>query len=623
MEKQIRYTDLNRLSLSGLNVRKRDAEQDLETLAASIEAQGVLVPLIVRPLEGDNGERFEILAGQRRFLACQRLAEKGVAEPLPCLVIEPGDDAKALDISLAENMTQLPMHPMEQYEAFAKLVKLGFDIGEIAARYGVTERIVRQRLALAKLVPELKQELQKGRIGAQDIQTLTMASAARQREWVKLYRGCAYQAPRGISLRQWICGGADVATDAALFPLDDYSGPLLSDLFGDKTYFGDSAAFWALQNAAIDQKKAEFEKAGWSKVVIWQKNQAFPSWEHEPLTKARGGWVFIVPKTDGVVEILKGMVPRQLLQKAQTAARKEGTDDIKDRVAAASAEEPTAQRRGEITASMVGYLNAHKQAAVRLHLSRQPGLALRVAVAAMLGGLETWTLRRDADLPLRQTIEESVRRGSAFQEYRRQLDRAAEALGLPADKTGRTRDVLGGYATDRTLAATLARLIELPDDSVFRLLAAITAETLPAGSGLVEALGRYLDIDMRQCWRLDDAFLDLLIDKEALSGLVEELDMPAGKNPKCADLRATVKRRVNGEGCKAVEGWLPGYLEFPPRGYTGRFNAPTVEKYAEMANALGLPATAESVKAEPGASVEPDPDDAGDGGFAEAFERAA
>lgn len=621
MEKQIRYFALTQLAVSGLNVRKHDAERELETLAASIEAQGVLMPLIVRPLGSGDGEQFEILAGQRRYLACQRLAQNGVAEPLPCIVIEPGDDAKALEISLAENSTQLPMDPMEQFEAFAALVKLHVGIAEIAARYGVSERIVRQRLALAKLIPDLKHEIRNNKIAAQDIQSLTMATVPQQREWLKLYKKQSWNAPTGPQLKAWICGGANVETSVALFPLENYTGPLLADLFGDKTYFGDSEAFWTLQNAAIEEKRQEFEKAGWTKVVVWQRNQHFPSWEHETLTKKQGGWVFIVPKTNGEVEILKGLIPRQLLKKAQAAAQKAGgkAEPMEKYIAEATTEEPAARRRGELTAPMADYLKLHKQAAASYHLSLLPGLALRVAVAAMVGGVATWNVRRDDRVLAGEATALSVREGASRRGYDGLRRDAARLLGFE-DGPDEEPYLVGRHGSERELAETLARLIDLSDEDVFGLLAVLTAETLPAGSGLVEALGRHMNVDMRQCWRLDSAFLGLLTDKEALTEIVKELDMPAGKNPKCADLRATVQRWVNGEGCQPAEGWVPRYLEFPPRGYTGRFNAPTAQDYESMAGALGLPVAG----AASGAGEPPAPDEAFDGpgeadGTAETF----
>ena len=123
-------------------------------------------PLLVRPVAG--GDHFEIVAGQRRFLACQRLAQETAVGPLPCLVLAATDDAAALAISLAENLERLPMEPFDQHEAFARLVKRGQDVPAIDARFGVTERLVNQRLALAGLIDGIKREARQGAIQIAD-----------------------------------------------------------------------------------------------------------------------------------------------------------------------------------------------------------------------------------------------------------------------------------------------------------------------------------------------------------------------------------------------------------------------------------------------------------------------
>ena len=98
---------LENLTIAKINARTHGANEGLDSLAASIRAQGVLQPLLVRPLAEAEGAGFEIVAGQRRFLACQRLAQDVPVEPLPCLVLAATDDAAALEISLAENIERL------------------------------------------------------------------------------------------------------------------------------------------------------------------------------------------------------------------------------------------------------------------------------------------------------------------------------------------------------------------------------------------------------------------------------------------------------------------------------------------------------------------------------------
>jgi ParB family chromosome partitioning protein len=62
--------------------------------------------------------------------------------------------------------------------------------------------------------------------------------------------------PTGRYLKKWLLGGEQIPTTAALFDLDDYKGEIVTDLSGEESYFGDLQAFWILQNAAIESKKA-------------------------------------------------------------------------------------------------------------------------------------------------------------------------------------------------------------------------------------------------------------------------------------------------------------------------------------------------------------------------------
>lgn len=148
----IRMIPLTKLVPSTANVRKTGASIGIDELAASIEAHGLLQNLQVRP--GPNG-KFEVVAGGRRLAALKLLAKRKVivkAEPIGCNVL---DDEDAGEISLAENVVRVPMHPADQFEAFKALADTGKGPEEIAARFGVTATVVRQRLKLASVSPKL------------------------------------------------------------------------------------------------------------------------------------------------------------------------------------------------------------------------------------------------------------------------------------------------------------------------------------------------------------------------------------------------------------------------------------------------------------------------------------
>ena len=183
MIRDMQMIPLAELKVSKLNVRKH-GHKEVASLAASIAAIGLVQPLLVRP----NGEGFEIVAGQRRFLAAKALDADGNtdADPLPCVVLGSQDDATAIEASLAENTERLPMDEMDQHEAFMALRKRGLDEADIAAHFAIPEHVVRRRLALANLIPDIRRLYRQGEIDAKTLQALTLATRERQKAWVRL-----------------------------------------------------------------------------------------------------------------------------------------------------------------------------------------------------------------------------------------------------------------------------------------------------------------------------------------------------------------------------------------------------------------------------------------------------
>ena len=97
-----------------------------------------------------------MVAGGRRLKAMQALVEDGVLDPdhpVPCLIQPAG--AEPGEISLAENVVRIAMHPADQVVAFTRLTGAGLSVAAIAARFGLSERLVEQRLRLGNAAPEL------------------------------------------------------------------------------------------------------------------------------------------------------------------------------------------------------------------------------------------------------------------------------------------------------------------------------------------------------------------------------------------------------------------------------------------------------------------------------------
>jgi ParB family chromosome partitioning protein len=135
---------------------------------------------------------------------------------LASAIIDPGDDAAALEASMIENMARLDPDEVKQWESFTALVKTGRNIDDIAATFGLPERRVRQVLALGNLLPRVRDLYRHGRIDATTVRHLTLASKARQRDWLALVDNPDQRAPTGHTLKGWLLGGQSIQTKVAL-----------------------------------------------------------------------------------------------------------------------------------------------------------------------------------------------------------------------------------------------------------------------------------------------------------------------------------------------------------------------------------------------------------------------
>ncbi|MCK4840935.1 MAG: ParB/RepB/Spo0J family partition protein [Methylococcales bacterium] len=133
--------------------------ETLQELADSIKAQGVIQPIIVRRLAGQN-EKYEIIAGERRWRAAQLAALQEVP-----VVIKDIDDRGAIAVSLIENIQREDLNALEESEALKRLVD-EFDLThqQAADAVGKSRAMVSNLLRLLDLQSEVKTLLSKGLI---------------------------------------------------------------------------------------------------------------------------------------------------------------------------------------------------------------------------------------------------------------------------------------------------------------------------------------------------------------------------------------------------------------------------------------------------------------------------
>ena len=547
---------LDNLSISPLNMRHAKKAPDTTDLLPSIRTRGILMPLLVRP--NGSPDTFEIVAGRRRYFAARTVKEeRGDFPPVPCHVMQEGDDADALEASLIENLHRVDADEMQQYEAFSRLIlKEGKSVEDVAATFGLTKRQVEQRMALGNLLPKIRESYRAERIDVDTIRHLTMATKRQQQDWLKGFENEDENTPFGDDVKHWLCGGQSVSTAVALFPVADYKGHVITDLFGEHGVFQDADMFWEQQNAAIAARRDTYLEAGWSEVVILEKGQTFQNWQFEKTTKKNGGKVFIGVSHRGEVTFHEGYLSRQeARKKGKVRTEESGESEAKAPPA------PTS----EVTAALQSYIDLHRHVTVRAALLDKPGVAIRLLAVHALCGSRLWSVKPEPQRTGRNETDASVAASPAQAIFEQRRNEVLDLLGLPEGA-----GLVGTHADEP--AAIFARMLTLTDADLRRVLTVIMAESLEAGSAYVEAAGVHLEVDMSKHWAADETFFDLVRDKAVLSAMVADV---AGKAVANANVSATgrVQKQIikdcliGTNGRAKVSGWLPRWMAFPVRGY--------------------------------------------------------
>ena len=232
----IRMIPLDQLEPSPLNVRKvaASASDDAELLV-SIRETGIKQNLVVHAL---SETRFAVDAGGRRLKALKQLAEDSVIpadHPVPCLV---DDKRNAILTSATENLQRAAMHPADQFEAFEAMIAEGRSEDEIALKFGVSVDLVRRRLKLARVAPEIIEQFRAGDLTLECVMAFTLTDDHdRQLAVWNAVKGGYHIHPQ--SIKRHLTETAHSANSAigrfvGIEAYEAAGGALLRDLFDDR-----------------------------------------------------------------------------------------------------------------------------------------------------------------------------------------------------------------------------------------------------------------------------------------------------------------------------------------------------------------------------------------------------
>jgi ParB family chromosome partitioning protein len=539
------------------NPRGKVRREHINRLKASMRAGGLLQNFVAVP---DGQGKFWVIAGNSRLIAAQELVEAGEVPADAAVICDVREidiaDAEALKLALTENTIRQQMEPIDEAAAMAELARRGERTASIAVAFGLSENVVKQRLALGRLVPEA-QELIRER--ARDLdwgKALSMADAPTQS---KICSDIALNPAAwrdGQEIRRFLTADT-IPASHALFDTGRYTGRIVRDFFeGDK--LADRDEFWTLQNEAIDALRAELESEGYKEVV--RSDQPVDHWLYDDCEDPAQSIAIVEVAPNGRVNVHKGKVPKNdapVVEDSEAEHEAEvGSEIAPDGV--------------RVTPAVAEYMAAHRSAMLQANLSDDFRSCLEIAVAGLIG---------HGDLAIRAMEYRfpggnALRTGPAFEQVGADKDAVQETL--------RDGGVGQGGQRDHEIVAMLAAMDDEQLSQLFtRLVAGKVGQTATRGldsdpESLTNAFGQRLQIDIRAHWTPDSAFFDLMSGPD-LRRLAEAL-LPADRRRGVA----TAKRRhvvqlladsfaaaaardgsLDPADAKRLNAWVPGGMAFP------------------------------------------------------------
>ncbi len=318
------------LVASPLNPRKHFEESSIAELAESVAHKGLMQNLVVR--RGDHPNEYEVVAGGRRLRALQLLEQSGRIQsgyevPVRLAALT---DLEALQLATAENVERRSMTPLEEADAFARMIELGASAEDIALRFGYNRRTIDQRLTLARDLGDDARELLNAReITLGQAQVIAMTSGPLRKHVLNSAR--AGNSPD--RLRQTI-RSSSFLVDHAKFDVQASGLAVVEDLFGDTpARFADPQAALALQldwvNARAETLRAKEKHHFVDLVAQDRENLYLPYSDYDSHTgyKDLAGIVLLYSTVTGEIREQGGVVreadkrARQQSERAKTKAK--------------------------------------------------------------------------------------------------------------------------------------------------------------------------------------------------------------------------------------------------------------------------------------------------------------
>ena len=167
----IKEIPLDHIQVSEFNTRKDldagNEDSNLDDLKTSIQEKGLLTPITVHDTGNDT---FDVIAGQRRYLACKQLG----MNTIPCIVRNNISNTDATVISLIENVHRSDMHPLDKAKAYQQLYEKYNDYDHVAKDVGVKKDTIIKYTNMLRLSPKIQEIISttEGHVGIEKLSML-------------------------------------------------------------------------------------------------------------------------------------------------------------------------------------------------------------------------------------------------------------------------------------------------------------------------------------------------------------------------------------------------------------------------------------------------------------------
>lgn len=153
------YLGIDQLRAGKYQPRKNFDDEELSALSQSLEKSGVLQPLLVRPIDGEDGQ-FEIIAGERRW----RAAQNAKLHQVP-VIVQKINDVTALELGIIENVQRADLNPIEEAEGYQRLIdEFAYTQAELAETIGKSRSHIANLLRLTAAPQTVRDALVAGTI---------------------------------------------------------------------------------------------------------------------------------------------------------------------------------------------------------------------------------------------------------------------------------------------------------------------------------------------------------------------------------------------------------------------------------------------------------------------------